>query len=137
MTHNVPRFDFNKAFIGFDRLFNEVEQRCLNTNNYPPYNILQIDDDTYVIELAAAGFSRGDVSIELHQNQLRVVGKKQEKAEVSKAIYKGLATRNFEKVFTLAEHMEVESATMADGILRITAKRVVPEQLKPRQIQID
>lgn len=136
----LTRFDptaLNRALIGFDSLFNDVERRYANsTNNYPPYNIIKHDDNTFEIEVAVAGFDREDVSVEVDQNQLRIVGRRIKEDDAAKYIHRGLAARDFERVFTLADHMEVGDAEMTNGVLRVTLNRVIPEALKPRLIAI-
>ena len=136
----LTRFDpaaLNRALIGFDRLFDDVERRFANsTNNYPPYNILKHDDNSFEIEVAVAGFEREDITIEVDQNQLRITGRRKKEDDAAKYIHRGLATRDFERVFTLADHMEVGEAEMTNGILRVKINRVIPEALKPRLIAI-
>ena len=137
----LTRFDptaLNRALIGFDRLFDDVERRYANStqNNYPPYNILKHDDNSFEIEVAVAGFDREDITIEVDQNQLRIVGRRAKDEDTAKYIHRGLAARDFERVFTLADHMEVGEAEMTNGILRVKITRVIPEALKPRLIEI-
>lgn len=136
----LTRFDttaLNRALIGFDRLFDDVERRYANsTNNYPPYNVLKHDEDHFEIEVAVAGFDREDITVEVDQNQLRIVGRRERDDDSTKYIHRGLAARDFERVFTLAEHMEVGEAEMTNGILRVKITRVIPEALKPRLISI-
>lgn len=136
----LTRFDptaLNRALIGFDRLFDDVERRFANsTNNYPPYNILKHDENSFEIEIAVAGFDREDISVEVDQNLLRIVGRRAKEDDAAKYIHKGLAARDFERVFTLADHMEVGEAEMTNGILRVKITRVIPEALKPRLIEI-
>ncbi len=139
--NTLTRFDptsLNRALIGFDRIFNDMERRFANStqNNYPPYNILQHDDNTYEIELAVAGFDREDIRVEVDQNLLRIEGKREKEEDVSKYLHRGLAARDFERVFTLADHMEVGEAEMTNGVLRVKITRIVPEELKPRLITI-
>jgi molecular chaperone IbpA len=136
----LTRFDptaLNRALIGFDRLFDDVERRFANsTNNYPPYNILKHDENSFEIEVAVAGFDREDVTVEVDQNQLRIVGRRSKDDDAAKYIHRGLAARDFERVFTMADHMEVGEAEMTNGILRVKIHRVIPEALKPRLIAI-
>ena len=128
----------NRALIGFDRLFNDVERRFANQvqTNYPPYNILKHDDDLFEIEIAVAGFDKEDISIEVDQNQLTIKGQRIKEEDVSMYLHRGLAARDFERTFTLAEHMEVGDAELTNGILRVKLTRIVPEALKPRLIAI-
>ena len=128
----------NRALIGFDRLFNDVERRFANQvqTNYPPYNILKHDDDLFEIEIAVAGFDKEDVTIEVDQNLLTIRGNRLKEDDASKYLHRGLAARDFERTFTLAEHMEVGDAELTNGILRVKLTRIVPEALKPRLIAI-
>jgi molecular chaperone IbpA len=128
----------NRALIGFDRLFNDVERRFANQvqTNYPPYNILKHDDDLFEIEIAVAGFDKEDISIEVDQNLLTIKGQRLKEEDASMYLHRGLAARDFERTFTLAEHMEVGDAELTNGILRVKLTRIVPEALKPRLIAI-
>lgn len=140
--NQLARFDtnalsqLNRALIGFDRIFSDFENRHFSTNNYPPYNILKHDEDHFEIEVAVAGFSREDISIQVDQNQLLIKGQRYKDDDTSKYLHRGLATRDFERSFTLADHIEVGEAEMTDGILRIKLTRIIPEALKPRLIAI-
>jgi len=130
---------FNKALIGFDRIFNDFENRWQHSaSNYPPYNICKTENDTFLIEIAIAGFNKEDITIQVDQDQLSIIGKKKEEETDSKQyLHRGLATRDFERVFTLEAHMIVGEATCKDGILTIQVNRQIPESLKPRIININ
>ena len=141
--NQLARFDttaLNRAFIGFDRLFNEAERGFANSiqSNYPPYNILKTSDDDYVIEVAVTGFKKDEITVGLNQGQLFISGTRavQEGEDDTEYLHRGLAARDFERRFTLADHMEVGDAEVADGLLRVYIKRIVPEALKPRVIAI-
>ena len=140
--NQLVRFDtnaLNKALLGFDSLFNDFEQRFANqiNNNYPPYNIVKKDDNNYELEIAVTGFAPEEVSVEIDQNQLVVKGeRKREDDEDTQYIHRGLATRDFTRSWTLAEHMEVNTGSIKNGVLRVAIQRVVPEALKPRQLKI-
>ena len=138
----MNRFDttalnqLNRALIGFDRLFNE-RTYANSTSTYPPYNILKLDENNYEIELAVAGFTLGDIDVEVNQNLLIIKGEKhREENENVEYLHRGLAYRSFEKALTLAEHMQVGAATIQNGVLRIGITRVIPEALKPRKIEV-
>ena len=138
----MNRFDttalnqLNRALIGFDRLFNE-RAYANSTSTYPPYNILKLDENNYEIEIAVAGFTLGEIDVEVNQNLLTIKGEKhREENEVVEYLHRGLAYRSFEKTLTLAEHMEVGTATIQDGVLRIGITRTIPEALKPRKIEV-
>jgi molecular chaperone IbpA len=123
----------SRALVGFDRYFNiPVPQN----GNYPPHNIVKYSDDRYGIEVAVSGFSKEEVTVEVDQDQLTIRGIKNQPHSEVEYLHRGLAARNFEQVFTLAEYMEVKSATVADGMLHIDIERIIPEALKPRQIEI-
>lgn len=129
----------NRALVGFDQLFDSFEKRFTNqvSNNYPPHNIVKFDADNYEIQVAVTGFEPTDVSVEVNQNEIVIKGEcsKTEDSEVT-YIHRGLAGRDFVRTFTLAEHMEVGEARIKNGVLKIAIKRVVPEALKPRVLQI-
>ena len=124
----------SKALVGFDRYFTAPHHQ---NGNYPPHNIVKYSDDTYGIEVAVAGFSKDEVTVEVDQDQLTIRGVKAQLNDSQvEYLHRGLAARNFEQTFTLAEYMEVRGATVADGMLQIDIQRVVPEALKPRRIEI-
>lgn len=140
--NQLVRFDtnaLNKALLGFDSLFDNFEQRFANQikDNYPPYNILKHNDDLYELEIAVTGFLPEEITVEIDQNQLIVKGQRKE-IGIDQPVYlhKGLASRDFARTWTLAEHMEVEDGSIKNGILRIQLKRVIPESLKPRLLKI-
>ena len=138
----ITRFDtsaLNRALVGFDRIFDDLEHRFANqlSTNYPPYNVLKRDEDTYEIQIAVSGFAAEEVTVEVDQNQLVIKGQRTSSAEDEvEFLHRGLAARDFTRTFTLAEHMEVGEGKIKNGILSVEIKRVVPEALKPRQIRI-
>lgn len=141
-TQQLVRFDtnaLNKALLGFDSLFNDFEGRFANqiNSNYPPYNVIKHDEDTYSLEVAVTGFDPKEVTVEIDQNQL-IVKAQHATTESSEAKYlhRGLAERNFTRQWTLAEHMEVGEGRIKNGVLCIDIKRVVPEALKPRRLAL-
>ena len=139
--NQLVRFDtnaLNRALIGFDRLFDDMERRYANSTqtNYPPYNVVKHDEDHFEIEVAVAGFDKEDVTIEVDQNLLTIKGQRQKEDDASKYVYRGLAARDFERSFTLADYMEVGDAELTNGILRVKLTRIVPDALKPRLIAI-
>lgn len=135
-TLDLPHF--HKASVGFDRLFTEMERTFANSKatSYPPYNIVQVNEDEYMITVAVAGFAMSDLDIVKDKNILRVSGAKPEGEEEVEYLHKGIGGRNFRREFTLADHVEVEGATLELGMLNIHLKRVVPEELQPKQIEI-
>lgn len=139
----INRFDanaLNRALIGFDTMFDQLERRFANQvqNNYPPHNIIRTGENTYLIEIAVAGFGKDEVSVSLENNELSIKGEKAEVDETAEIQYlhRGLASRNFVRVFPLAEHIEVKGAEIKDGILTVKLERIIPEELKPRIIEV-
>ena len=141
--NQLVRFDtnaLNKALLGFDSLFDNFEQRFANqiNNSYPPYNILKHSEDSYEIEVAVTGFTPEEITVEIDQNQLIVKGeRKRDEDADTQYLHRGLASRDFTRSWTLAEHMEVNTGSIKNGVLRVAIQRVVPEALKPRQIKIN
>ena len=136
-TLDLPHF--HRATVGFDRLFNEMEARFANSqsNGYPPYNIVQIDEDEYMISLAVAGFGMDNLEITKDKNILRVEGTSPKGGESVNYLHKGIGERNFRREFTLADHVEVVNAGLELGMLNIHLKREVPEELQPKKIEIN
>ena len=116
----------------FDRLINNIESP---QNNYPPYNIVQVNEDEYFIELAVAGLDEEDLEITQDQNTLVITGAINVSEDLN-YLHKGIAGRNFRREFTLADHVEVVSADLKKGILLINLKRELPEAMKPKTIAI-
>lgn len=127
----------NSWTIGFDRHFQLLEElRNASKPTYPPYNIVQVDDgETYLIEIAAAGFSKEDIDVTFRENQLVVSGSKE--TDTAEYLHKGIASRDFEQSFALADDVKVVSATMKDGVLTVRLEREIPEHKKPRTIEIE
>jgi len=124
----------SRALVGFDRYFNAPNS---TNGNYPPHNIIKYSDTSYGIEVAVAGFTKDEITVEIDQDQLTIRGvmSRPNKGEVE-YLHRGLAARDFEQTFTLAEYMEVRGAKVDNGMLQIDLQRIVPEALKPRQIEI-
>jgi molecular chaperone IbpA len=140
MTQLV-RFDqaaLNRALIGFDQLFDSFESRFANqlTTNYPPHNVVKTDENTYVIEMAVAGFKKNEIAVEVEQDMLTIRGESTPIQLTRVYLHRGLSSRDFERTFNLAEHMIVKGAEIKDGILTITIERIIPEDKKPRLIDI-
>jgi molecular chaperone IbpA len=126
--------NLSRALVGFDRYFTAPHHQ---NGNYPPHNIVKYSDDSYGIEVAVAGFSKEEVTVEVDQDQLTIRGIKTRATEGTvEYIHRGLAARDFEQTFTLAEYMTVRGAEVKDGMLRIDIERIIPEALKPRRIEI-
>ena len=129
-----------RSTVGFDRLANILDQVMsadVASNTYPPYNIEKTGEDAYRITIAVAGFADDELNVEAREGQLVVTGRKAE-TEDGKAnvLYRGIATRAFERRFQLADHVRVVEAVTANGLLHIDLVREVPEALKPRKIAI-
>ena len=122
-------------FIGFDRVLDRMHQQTPGQSNYPPYNIVKVDDDNYHIEIAVAGFGRDELDVELKDGVLSVEGKKEDKDE-TKYLHKGISARHFRRTFTLSDTIVVRGADFVDGILTIKLENVIPEEKKPRKIAI-
>ena len=141
MTHlQNGRINFGPVYpsvIGFDNLLDTFERRLQTpaTKSYPPHNIVKHTDSEYEIQLAVAGFTKEDVTIEIKQTELVIKGEKKEDDSVN-YIYKGIGLRSFEKTFLIAEHTQVVSAELKEGVLKIIINLVVPETLKPRLLEI-
>jgi len=128
--------------VGFDRpmrLLDEMSNALMGRNtSFPPYNIKQVGNDRYQIEMAVAGFSKKDLKIELHNNQLTIEGSQQTGSENQGGsyLYKGIAARQFRQSFALEDHVKVIGSELRDGILNIELERDLPEEKKPRSIEI-
>jgi molecular chaperone IbpA len=138
----LQRFDttsLNRALVGFDRIFDDMERRFATqvTSNYPPYNIAKIGDNRYQIDLAVTGFMKEEVTVTVEANELSIRGERKRDDDAAvEYLHRGLALRDFERTFTLAEHMKVRSASVQNGILHIEIEREIPEELKPRVIDV-
>jgi len=131
---------FRRSTVGFDRLFDMLENSTVGgtQENYPPFDLIKLGENDYRIELAVAGFKPDEVDITAQQNVLLVTGRKKEEAEDkgTNYVYRGIATRSFERRFALADHIQVKGADLKDGLLAIELKREIPEAMKPRKINI-
>ena len=133
-------FDFSPLFrssIGFDRMLNALEaaSRVETFDNWPPYDIAKTDDETYRVSLAVAGFSPDELSITQEQNMLMVSGQKAGE-DNGQYLHRGIAGRAFQRRFELADHVKVVGANLVNGLLTIDLKRELPEEMKPRRIEI-
>jgi molecular chaperone IbpA len=129
---------FMRSFVGFDQLFNELENTShVKDSSYPAYNIEKIGDEKYIISMAVSGFSESDISIELLNGFLTIEGKIKDKQQVGNFLHRGIATRAFSKKFRIAETVEVTEATLKDGLLSISLHREIPEAEIPKHIPIN
>jgi molecular chaperone IbpA len=134
-------FDFSPLYrtaVGFDRLADllETAAKSEGASGYPPYNIETLGDNAYRIEIAVAGFKPEELSVDVKENVLTVSGRKTANDDGKRYLHRGLAERNFERRFQLADYVMVTDAQIADGLLQISLRRELPEQLKPRRIEI-
>ena len=137
-------FDFapyRRSTVGFDRLFDMLENNSFGQGqqeNYPPFDLIKKGDNDYCIQLAVAGFRPDEIDVTSQQNQLIVSGRKSEEESQKDGdfIYRGIANRSFERRFALADHVQVKSADLKDGLLSIELRREIPEAMKPRKIDI-
>lgn len=130
---------FYRHSVGVDRLFDRiVNQIDLASNgNYPPYDIVRLQENCYEIRLAVAGFQLSDISVEYHDGKLIVRGARSDSAESTvDYLHNGISHRNFVRSFTLADYIEIKNATLRDGILTLTLEREIPESQKPKSIAI-
>lgn len=135
-TLDLPAF--KRATVGFDRMFDELERQFANSasGGYPPYNIVQLDEDEYMISVAVAGFDMEQLEITKDKNILRIEGFSNKESEAVIYLHKGIGGRNFRREFALADHVEVAEANLSLGMLNIRLKREVPEELQPKKIDI-
>jgi molecular chaperone IbpA len=138
----MDRFDFSPLFrstIGFDRLTrlvdaaNRVDNAALA---YPPYNIEKTGEDAYRLTMAVAGFSPDEIEVTVHENSLLVTGKAKKEEDESRYLHRGIARRAFERRFSLADHIKVVGASLTNGMLHVELVHEVPEEAKPRKIEI-
>ncbi len=133
-------YDFAPLFrtaIGFDRMARLAGTAQESVSQaYPPYNIERVGDDSYRLTMAVAGFSQDDFELTVRENSLIIAGRVKAEAEAGEVLYRGIAGRAFERRFVLADHIVVDGADLQNGLLHVGLKRVVPEALKPRRIQI-
>ncbi|MDB5456338.1 MAG: heat-shock protein [Caulobacter sp.] len=127
-----------RSVVGFDRLAALLDSAATNeaASGYPPYNIERTGENDYRIEIAVAGFKSEELTIEVKENLLTVTGRKAANDEAKRYLHRGLAERNFERRFQLADYVVVSDANLADGLLSIALRRELPEALKPRTIEI-
>ena len=131
---------FRRSTVGFDRLFDMLENSSMGQaqENYPPFDLIRLGENDYRIELAVAGFRPEEIDITAQQNVLLVSGRKKDETDEkgNNYIYRGIATRSFERRFALADHIQVRGADLKDGLLSIELVREIPEAMKPKKINI-
>lgn len=132
---NLSQFNsFLPSTLGFDRIFDALE-RTQTTPSYPPANVIRLDDNNYLIELAIAGYSESDVEVTSERNRLTITGAKKDVSDRDYLI-KGISSRAFERSFVLADTIVIRDVELENGILSIKLENVIPEDLKPRKIPI-
>ena len=145
MTRNLSVWNSLRPFsVGFDSIFEEFDRMLESperyNSNYPPYNIHKLSDNDYKIEVALAGFSKEDIELELKDSTLTIRNKTKEKVindESNGVIHKGISTRQFERSFTISEDIKVKNAELNNGLLNIDLERIIPDEKKPRLIDIN
>ena len=126
------------AFLGFDHLFNQLENIHNHANDhYPPHNVVKHTDTKYEVEMAVAGFTQDHIEIEVNDGVLTIKGNRPKRRENDLYVHKGISARKFEKSFRLSEYTEVTGADLSDGILAVTLEVVLPEEKRPRKIKIN
>ena len=133
---------FDPFFVGFDRMWSEMDRLQQSVGftqkqGYPPYNIVKHDDEKYTIELAIAGFGEEDINVDVAEDVLTIKGKVPSVEDGPETIHKGIAGRNFERKFTLADTIVCNGATLENGMLKVELERIIPEEKKPRLIPIN
>ena len=123
------------SFVGFDHLFSELEFTAKHAqDHYPPHNVIKHGDDQYLIELAVAGFTQDEISVEVKDRTLTITGEHVSKGR--EFIHRGISTKKFKRTFRLSEHVKVNGADIQDGILAIDLQYIIPEEMRPRKINI-
>ena len=135
MRTNFDFSPYRRSTIGFDRLFDLLENAGQAAENYPPFDLERLSEDSYRITIAVAGFRRDEIEITAQQNQLVVAGRRNGNDE-GQYIHRGIATRAFERRFALGDYVQVRSAELEDGLLSIELVREIPDAMKPRKIEI-
>ena len=136
-SFDIPQI--HKFGIGFDSLFDDLHRvmQAQSGSNYPPHNVIKTGENTSVIEVAVAGFAEGEIDISLDKRVLSITGaRKTEEDAAHEYLHRGISSRDFRHTFTLAEHVEVKSASIRNGILSVYLEREVPEEAKPKAIAI-
>ena len=137
-TLDLP--SIHRHFVGFDRMFDEMDRMFENSakgTGYPPYNIAKLNDNEFMISLAVAGFAMDNLEITKDKDTLKIVGTAPKGDDDVNYLHRGIGGRSFRREFTLAEHVDVHNAELANGMLNIHLKREVPEELQPKKIEIN
>lgn len=138
MRNTIDLSPLYHSAIGFDRMASLLDSVARDTKpSYPPYNIEQVDENQFRISMAVAGFTEDQLDITSEQNTLLISGKQQDDSDDRNYLHRGIAARNFERKFQLAEHVKVVSASLENGLLHVALEREIPEAMKPRRISIN
>ena len=135
MTHLDIFGQFRPFAIGFDRFFEDIERVSSINDNFPPYNVIKSSEDSYLIELAVAGFNKDELNIEYKDGILTVTGDNTTRQDLD-FVHKGISERSFKRSWTLGDHVKVKSATVVNGLLVLSLEREIPESEKPQTIKI-
>lgn len=140
MVHRIELTPLYPTTLGFDNFFNHIEKVFdgveKTTDKFPPHNIIKLNDTQYVVELAIAGFSKNDIDITVEDGSLVIKGTKAEEDSKVEYLHRGIGTRAFTKTIKLADTVQVRGAEFSDGILKVGLENVIPEEKKPRKIEI-
>lgn len=132
---NVKTLFPRASFVGFDHMLDELDRAARHANDhYPPHNIVKIDEHDYLIELAVAGFKRDEIEVEVNDRTLSVKG--EHVSQGRDYIHKGISAKKFHRTFRLSEYVQVHGADLVDGVLAISLKVVLPQEKRPRKINI-
>ncbi len=140
----MTRYDLSPLYrstVGFDRMFSLIDSLAgpnENQSGFPPYDIVQQDENAYRISIALAGFSSEELNIQVEENTLTISGEKTSEleSENTTTLHRGISARNFQRTFQLADHVEVKNASLENGLLHIDLVREIPEAMKPKNIEI-
>lgn len=136
MTHFEHLENLLDRAVGFDHMFNRLHNINQQQGGYPPYNIIKEGDEKYAVQIAVAGFNKDEIEIELKEGNLIVSGKKAKEEVETNFIHRGIGTRAFTRTFTLSDDVVVKGADLDNGILVVELERIIPEEKKPRKIEI-
>lgn len=138
MRNTIDLSPLYHSTIGFDRMASLLDSVARDAKpSYPPYDIEQVDENQYRITMAVAGFTEAQLEITSEQNTLLIRGRQEDDGEQRNFLHRGIAARNFERKFQLAEHVKVVSAKLENGLLHVALEREIPEAMKPRKITIE
>lgn len=137
MTKATYQWPGSTWSVGLDSIFDRLEKQSTQPSGYPPHNVVRHDDDQFEIAIAVAGFNEKDLTVEQDQNILTIASKDVDLNGDKEYIHKGIATRKFDKKFTLGEYIEVKEVALVDGILSVYLEKNIPEEKKPKSFSIN